>query len=151
MPRSRSASSSTLAAPTVPRFATAWAALVYALSTLALVYPALGGAFLVNPMSDQFSGYAYREFAASVLRETGAFPIWNPYILGGLPFVAAQHGDIFYPTFLLRLLLPVDAAMTWSFAIHIFLCGLFTYGFLRAWGFEFFPSLIGGVGYMLSG
>src|SRR5262249_10183865 len=29
--------------------------------------------------------------------------------------------------------------------------GLFTFGFLRAWGLGFFPSLIGGLAYMLSG
>ena len=62
-----------------------------------------------------------------------------------------MHGDIFYPTALLRLLLPTDIGMTWGFIIHIFLCGCFTYGFLRAWGLGFFPSLIGGIAYMLSG
>ncbi|MDQ3810831.1 MAG: hypothetical protein M3336_11120, partial [Chloroflexota bacterium] len=58
-----------------PRFALGWAALVYALSTLSLVYPALAGGFLVNPLSDQFSGYAYREYAAAVLRQSGGFPL----------------------------------------------------------------------------
>src|SRR5687767_11951691 len=42
-----------LAAPVVtePRFGTAWAALLYAACVLALMYPALGGQFLVNPSS----------------------------------------------------------------------------------------------------
>lgn len=137
--------------PGAPRFAAAWAALLYALCTLALMYPALGGAFLVSPLSDQYSGFAYREFAASVLRHTGSFPLWNPYILGGLPYVAAMHGDIFYPTFLLRMVMPADAAMTWGFGIHLFLAGMFMYLFLRAWGFGFYPALAGGVGYMMSG
>lgn len=139
------------AAPSAPRFAALWATLVYALATLALGYPALGGGFLVNPLSDQYGGFAYRAFAATTIAETGGFPQWNPYILGGLPYMAAQHGDIFYPTFLLRMILPVDQAMTWGFLLHIFLAGLFTYAFLRAWGFGFWPSLVGGAGYMLSG
>jgi hypothetical protein len=137
-------------APT-PKFGAAWAALLYLLCTLALMYPALSGGFLVSPISDQYSGYAYREFAASMLRHTGSFPLWNPYILGGIPYVAGMHGDIFYPTFLLRMIMPTDVAMTWEFGIHLFLAGMFTYVFLRAWGFRFYPALVGGVGYMLSG
>jgi Bacterial membrane protein YfhO len=135
-----------------PRLAGLWASLVYAVCTMALAYPALGGQFLVNPRSDQFiAGYAFREFAASQLRSGHGFPQWSPYLFGGMPYVAAMHGDIFYPTFLLRMILPTDQAMTWGFAIHLFLAGLFTYGFLRAWGLGFFPSLLGGLAYMLSG
>jgi hypothetical protein len=142
----------TSAAPPAPRFAAAWAAFAYALATLALAYPALGGGFLVNPNSDQYiAGYAFREFAAESLRQTGSFPLWNPYLFGGMPYVAAMHGDIFYPTFLLRMIMPTDAAMTWSFVLHLFLAGLFTFGFLRAVGLSFFAALIGGLAYMLGG
>jgi hypothetical protein len=135
-----------------PRFAFGWASLVYALCTLALGYPALGGGFLVNPFSDQYiAGYAFREFAAESLRSTGSFPLWNPYLFGGMPYVAAMHGDIFYPTFLLRMIMPTDAAMTWGFIIHVFLAGLFTYGFLRAAGLGFYAAVVGGAAYMMSG
>ncbi|HEX3533153.1 MAG TPA: hypothetical protein VHT23_02965, partial [Gemmatimonadaceae bacterium] len=152
--KSRSApeSANTLAALPAPRFAFAWASVVYALCTLFLAYPALAGRFLVNPYSDQYiAGYAFREFAASTLRTTGHFPLWNPYLFGGMPYVAAMHGDIFYPTFLLRMVLPTDVAMTWGFIIHVFLAGLFTYGFLRVIGYGFYGALIGGIAYMMSG
>ena len=145
-------SANTPAALPAPRFAFGWASLVYALCTLSLAYPALAGRFLVSPHSDQYiAGYAFREFAASTLRATGHFPLWNPYLFGGMPFVAAMHGDIFYPTFLLRMVMPTDVAMTWGFIIHIFLSGLFTFGFLRAIGYTFYGSLIGGIAYMMSG
>ena len=121
-----------------PRLATAWAALVYAVATMLLAYPALLGEFLVWPRSDQYiAGYAFREFAAASLKAGEGFPQWNPYLFGGLPYIAAMHGDIFYPTFLLRMLLPTDVAMTWGFIIHLFLAGLFTFGFLRAYGVGF--------------
>ncbi len=116
-----------------------------------MIWPAFSGQFLVNPMSDQLSATAYRAFSAQVWRETGGFPHWNPYILGGIPFIAAQHGDIFYPTFLLRTFLPADVTLTWSFGLHFFLCGLFTFGFMRALRFGFFPSLLAGLAYMMSG
>src|SRR6202165_5240359 len=150
--RSTPDSANTFAALPAPRFALGWAALVYALSTLSLGYPALAGKFLVNPYSDQYiAGYAFREFAASTLRATGHFPLWNPYLFGGMPYIAAMHGDVFYPTFLLRMVLPTDVGMTWGFIIPIFLAGLFTFGFLRVLGYGFFGSLVGGIAYMMSG
>jgi hypothetical protein len=135
-----------------PRFALGWASLVYAVAVLALAYPALTGGFLVNPHSDQYiAGYAFRDFAAQYMRTHGGFPLWNPYLYGGMPYVAAMHGDIFYPTFLLRLVLPTDVAMTWSFILHVFLAGLFAFVFLRACGLGFFGALAGGLAYMIGG
>jgi len=146
--------SATASAPALagPRYATAWASLVYAVSTLLLGYPALLGQALLNPRSDQYlAGFAFRDFAAQHLRSGRGFPQWNPFIEGGLPYIAAMHGDIFYPTFLLRMILPTDMAMTWEFVIHTFLCGLFTYLFLRAWNFGFHGALVGGLAYLLGG
>jgi hypothetical protein len=135
-----------------PAHANLLAAFTYAVLTMSLGFPALAGKFLVGPNSDQYvAGYAFREFAASTLKSTGHFPLWDPYLFGGLPFVAAMHGDIFYPTFLLRMIMPTDVAMTWGFIIHVWLAGFFTYLFLRASGFGFFGSLFGGVAYMMSG
>lgn len=136
----------------LPRRAYALAVAAYALAALSLGWPALTGQFLVSPHSDQYiAGYAFREFGAAALREGNGFPLWNPYLFGGMPYVAAMHGDIFYPTFLLRMILPTDVAMTWGFIIHVFLAGLFTFIFLRSLGLGFFGSLVGGLAYMLSG
>ena len=138
--------------PEAPRLELAWASLVLLVFVLALGYPAITGRFLVNPMSDMYgTGYAYRVFGAEALRATGDFAQWNTFILGGIPYIAAQHGDIFYPTFLLRLVLPVDVAITWSFLLHLWLAGLFTFGLLRSLGFAFWPALLGGTAYMMSG
>ncbi len=136
-----------------PRLASLWAALVYATCTMSLAWPALVGRFLVNPNSDQFlAGYAFRAFAATFEKTHGTFPLWNPYLQGGMPFVAAMHGDIFYPTFLLRLMMPVDAAMSWGMILHFFLCGMATYWFLRvAARMSFAGALVGGVAYMMTG
>jgi hypothetical protein len=135
-----------------PPFAAAWAAAVYAICTLTLAWPILGGKFLVNPHSDQLiAGYAFRDFAAQSIKAGLGFPQWNPFLFGGMPYVASMHGDVFYPTFLLRMIMPTDLAMSWGFALHLFVAGCATYAFLRAWGLPFFPSLVGGVAYMLSG
>jgi hypothetical protein len=69
------------------------------------------------------------------MRQGGGFPLWNPYLMGGLPYVAAMHGDTFYPTFLLRAVLPTDAAMTWGYMLHVVLAALSPSSFSGAlWG-----------------
>ncbi len=152
MTKTKAPRAETIADIGAPRLAGAWSALVYAVATLWLGWPALAGKFLISPISDQYlAGYAFREFGAHALRTTGGFPMWNPYIFGGMPYVAAMHGDIFYPTFLLRMMMPTDVAMTLGFMVHVFLAGLFTYYFLRAWGLGFYPALIGGLAYMMGG
>ena len=119
---------------------------------MTLAYPALTGAFAAHPRSDQFiAGYGFREFAAQSLKAGQGFPQWDAYLQGGMPYIAAMHGDIFYPTFLLRMILPTDVAMTWGFIIHLILAGWLTYGFLRALGLSFYGALIGGLAYMMSG
>ncbi len=129
------------------------ALLVLAVGTLLLCYPALGGLTLLNENSDQYiAGYAFRDFAAQSLRHGAGFPLWSPYLFGGMPYVAAMHGDIFYPTFLLRMLMPTDAAMTWGMTLHVFLAGAFTYQFLRnALGLGFYGALLGGLAYEMGG
>lgn len=138
--------------PSDPPYAFAWASLACVLAALTLSYPALAGGFLVNPVSDQYiAGYAFREFAAASLRAGEGFPQWNPYLFGGMPYIAAMHGDIFYPTFLLRRVLPTDVAMTWGMILHLMLAGIATYTFLRRIGVGFHAALLGGLAYMMSG
>src|SRR5512140_1906293 len=82
---------------TAPRHATLWAALAVAVPIAVLGWPMLMGRWLVGTMSDQGSaGYPFRDWAAHQWRTTGHLPLWNPELFGGLPFVGAMHGDIFY-------------------------------------------------------
>ena len=135
-----------------PRHAWVIALLTCVVGTMLLAWPALGGEFLVNMRSDQYqAGYSFREFGAQVLRATGGFALWNPYLFGGMPYVGAMHGDIFYPTALMRMVMPTDAAMTWGLIIHYMLAGFATYVFLRAFRLSFFGALVGAIAYMLSG
>jgi hypothetical protein len=135
-----------------PGHPTTWASLAFALATLTLAWPGLTGKILFNSRSDQYTnGYGFRYFAEVWLRDGKGFPQWNPFLQGGVPYVAGMHGDVFYPTFLLRVMIGTAEAITWEFPIHIFLAGLFTYLFLRAWRLPFVASVIGGLAYMMSG
>jgi hypothetical protein len=128
------------------------ATLVFALAALSLCWPMLMGQFLVSPASDQYgAGYAFRSFGAEYFRVHHRIPEWNPYLFGGLPFIAAQHGDVFYPTAWLRWILPVDTGMNLGFALHLVLAGCTMYALLRALRAGWTGALVGGLGYELTG
>lgn len=136
--------------PFVPKRPGLVALLVFLAAALTLCWPMLGGQFLLG--SDQYvAGYGFRLFAAEHFRAHGEIPQWNPYLFGGLPFMGAMHGDIFYPTAWLRWVLPVDTAMNLGFAIHLVLAGITMYAFLRALGVTWSGALAGGLAYELTG
>jgi hypothetical protein len=123
---------------------------VFLLAAGILCWPMLAGRFLVG--DDQYvAGYSFRLFGAEMARATGSIPEWNPYLFGGLPYIAAQHGDIFYPTAWLRWVLPVDTAMNLGFALHLVLAGATMYAFLRALRLGWAGAMAGGLAYELTG
>lgn len=95
-------------------------------------------------------GYFARKFYADFVRAAGELPMWNPRIFGGLPFVDAMHGDIFYPTTLLSFVMPVHRAIGWKLVIHVAAAGAFTYLWLRRLGVSRPAALWGGTAYLLA-
>jgi hypothetical protein len=94
-------------------------------------------------------GYFARDFYTHFLRELGSFPLWNPLLFGGLPFVDGMHGDIFYPVSLALIFLDPARAWGWKLVLHVFLAGCFTYLWLRGIGAKQASALFGGLIYML--
>ena len=129
------------------------AAAVCSAAALLLLWPLLTGQIMFGGgSSDMFiAGYSFRLFGAETFKATGAIPQWNPYLFGGLPYIGAMHGDIFYPTAWLRWIMPVDLAITWGMAVHFVLAGWLTYRFSRALGLSWGASVLAGVAYELSG
>jgi membrane protein YfhO len=128
------------------------AAGIFALWPTLLALPMLAGLWLASPLSDQYNASVpFQAWSAEWVNRTGHLPLWNPEIFGGLPFVAAGSGDIFYPTWLLRLVVPATTAGNFSFFVHYILAGLFTYLLLRRLHVGWTGSVIGGLAYELSG
>jgi len=133
-----------------PRYPNLLAVACFAVAALTLCWPMLGGGFLLG--DDQYvAGYSFRLYGAEMFRRAGSIPQWNPYLFGGLPFIAAMHGDIFYPTAWLRWVLPMDTAMNLGFAIHLVLAGFAMYLLLRALRVGWVAALVGGLAYELTG
>ncbi|MEO0019527.1 MAG: YfhO family protein [candidate division WOR-3 bacterium] len=96
-------------------------------------------------------GYAQRHFMAEYIRSHFNIAFWQPQILSGQPTVAAFFGDLFYPTILLRLILPVHTVWAWTFFLHTFLAGLGAYLFLKELKLQTVAAFLAGVAYMFSG
>lgn len=136
--------------PTAPRWPNLAAWLVFGLAALTICWPMLSGQFLLG--DDQFiAGYSFRLFGAEEFRRTGSVAQWNPFLFGGLPFVAAGHGEIFYPTAMLRWVMPVQVAMNLQIAVHLVLAGWFMYRFVLALGGTWGAAIGAGVAFELTG
>jgi hypothetical protein len=133
-----------------PRRGLLIASLIFVAAALTLCWPMLSGQVLAG--SDySLAGWAFRKFGAEYWREHHAIPLWNPFIFGGMPYVAGMHGDIFYPTAWLRYFLPLDLATNLTFAGHIVLAGISMYALLRRLGLSWTAAVTGGLAYELTG
>jgi hypothetical protein len=124
---------------------------IFVLAALTLCWPMLTGKFLLG--DDQLiAGYGFRHFASESIKASGTVPQWNPYLFGGLPFIGAMHGDLFYPiSFVLRWAFSLQTAMNLVLALHFVIAGLAMYAFLRALRTNWIGAVVGGVAYELSG
>jgi hypothetical protein len=122
-------------------------------AALLLLWPLLTGQIMFGGgRSDMFiAGYSFRLFGAEWFKETGSIPQWNPYLFGGLPYIGAMHGDIFYPSAWLRWIMPVDLAITYAMALHFVLAGWFMYRLGRSLGLGWGAAVVAGVAYELTG
>lgn len=96
-------------------------------------------------------GYVARQFYAEHL-QSGTFPLWNPRLLGGTPFLEALSGgdSLYPPSALLLLLLEPYRALGWKLVLHILGAGFFMFGWARALGVSRAAALVAGLGYMLA-
>jgi len=110
---------------------------------------------LYNPLPTDVVDYIYptRHFAAGSLRQ-GEFPLWNPYLFSGYPFVSNLQAGLFYPPTLLSHLLPeslAPAASDLDLVLHLFLAGTGMYFCLRTVGVSRLAALAAGGAFMLNG
>ncbi len=96
-------------------------------------------------------GYQLRSFGVGEIRSGRGFPLWNPFVYGGQPYLAILPGPVFYPTSLLYLIMPLHRAIGWTFVLHTFLSGVFAYLAARSIRLERVPAAVTGLAFMLTG
>lgn len=80
-----------------------------------------------------FQNVVWKQFAVDALSR-GQAPLWNPFVLGGLPFFAAGQHSLLYPPTLLFAWLGVDRAFGWHAVLTLWLAGLFAFALGRQIG-----------------
>jgi len=95
--------------------------------------------------------YQLRQFGVTEIQSGRGFPLWNPYVFGGLPYLAILPGPVFYPTSLLYLLMPLYRAIGWTFVIHTMLAGVSAYAAARTLKLDRWSSAVTGFSFMLTG
>lgn len=95
-------------------------------------------------------GYMMRKAVADYWRDNGTLPMWDPYILCGLPVVDAMHGDLFYPVSVFYLVMPLHKALGYKIVLHVWLAGVCMYFLLRTLGLRRRSSFVGGMAYMVA-
>ncbi len=94
--------------------------------------------------------YAWKQF----IREHISSPtqlLWNPYLFGGVPFLAAGQHGAYYPFSILFLLLPLSKAYGWYAVSQIWLAGVLMYVYGRTLGMRRSSAAIAGLVYQGGG
>lgn len=71
-------------------------------------------------------------FTAHWLRK-GVFPLWNPTILGGIPWIGDVNQSVLYPSTLIFALFKPATALNWTVILHLFLTFLGMYFAAKRW------------------
>ena len=99
--------------------------------------------------ADTFAlSYFARHFYTTFVHTFHRFPMWDPLIFGGLPFVDGMHGDIFYPPSLALFGMETKAMWGWKMVLHVYAAGLLAYLWLRNLEVSRGGAFFGGLVYM---
>ncbi len=116
---------------------------------------ALQKALLQEPTNDVLTDKNVFDFpklhlAATLWKEEGKIPLWNPYTFCGNPLLASAMPSPLYPGNLFFLLDPYRG-FTYSALVHLLLSGFFLFLYLRLLGFRSTAGLLAGTAYAFSG
>ncbi len=96
-------------------------------------------------------GLFFKTFFVNYVLTHWSIPKWDPYIFGGMPFVDAFHGDLFYPLTFLKFFGSLFRMLSYNLLLHIFFSGVFTYLCARQFKLSKLASLLSGISYMFAG
>ncbi len=122
---------------------------------LILVLTLYGGFVFSNKMlfGTDFNdiGYYSVKYYRNYILQNHSFPLWDPHIHGGMPFIEAMHGAIFFPLAVpFRLLFPPHRSFGFTEVLYVLLAGWFMYLLLRHYKLCRNASFLGGITYMFS-
>lgn len=128
--------------------------LALAAATLAMFADVLfvpGAEILSHASADLASQYVHwRRFGFGELRG-GNLALWNPHIYAGTPYLGGFQSALLYPLNWLHLVLPLNLAVNWGIALHVFLLGWFAFLWARFRGLGHAAATLSGLLLMFCG
>ena len=94
--------------------------------------------------------YPWQEFATASIR-AGELPLWNPYSLCGVPFLANLQSAVFYPLKVLFYIMPYEPAFKMFFFLNMLLGALFTFALARSFKLSSWACLLSALVFVLNG
>ena len=98
-----------------------------------------------------FLGYPFAHFHRECFWSGDFFPLWNPYVNCGAPFLAQWNTLCLYPGALLYLLLPLPWSLGFFCVAHLFLGGMGMRALAERWTGSRFGAAVAGVAFVFSG
>jgi len=103
-----------------------------------------------NAGTDQVFTFYPRRMISHRIAKSARLPLWNPYMLGGMPFLADPHTALFYPLNLFYLIMPPGSAFLLVALIQLFLAGFFGFLFFREIGLHPGAAIFAGLVFMFN-
>lgn len=127
--------------------------LIFLFVPLVLLFRGLFASTAYTGLDWNYFLYPFYTFARDVYLEEGRLPFWNPYVMGGMPFLSSLNAFTLYPTELLSLPWRFEP---WTFYVldmllHLWLAGMGIYALERRLGLSSLPSVVGGLAFSLGG
>lgn len=110
-----------------------FAALAVCLAPLIYFLPATRGQIILCP-DDGVAFYLPMRVAAARIALGGEFPLWNPYMFGGMPLFAAIQGGVLFPSNWVFLIFSPQLAMNFTMIVAYTVAGLGAYCYARRTG-----------------
>ena len=95
--------------------------------------------------------YPIKRFVYDYVSTNGSFPLWNPYLFSGTPFIANIQASMFYPLGLLYYLIPTETAYLYSTVLHCIVGTVFMYMFMRSLSVSKSGAILSGFIFIFNG
>lgn len=93
--------------------------------------------------------FQWKHFIVEALQQK-EIPLWNPYLFGGVPFLAAGQSSALYPFSILFYLLPIERAFGYFVALQFAIAAISMFAFMRALHLNRFGAIISAITYAFS-
>jgi hypothetical protein len=102
----------------------------------------------IGDLVDYF--YPFNAFSAEQIRR-GTIPLWNPYVMSGMPFQAEPQTALFYPLHALYYVFSTPTAWAFALILRMFLGAMFMTLLARAVGCTRAGAIVSGIVFAYSG